>query len=160
MSASFSFSESNGVGESIADGITNLNFGSDDSPNLVSTTYPIVAGNNSFEKYFRVKFGGVFSEISNVKFWKSAGTYKTGESILAIANQTYTQPVDTTSAKAVAPVPTEVGSALAVQSTEGTPSLFTVPGYSKYLVAQLQTTVSAPAGLVNTKTFTLQYDEI
>jgi hypothetical protein len=137
-----------------------LNFGNNDSPNLVTTSYPIVAGNNSFEKYFRAKFGGVFSQISNVKFWKSAGTLKTGETIPAAANQVYVQPVTTTSIVAVTPVPTDVGSALAVQSTEGTPALFTVPGYSKYLVLQEQTTGSTPAGAVNTKTFTLQYDEI
>jgi hypothetical protein len=160
MAATFKWSESNGAGEVVTDEISNLNFGTNDSPNLVTTTYPIVAGNNAYEKYLRLKFGGSFSEISNVKFWKSAGTLKTGEDVKAAANQTYTQPVSTTSVKATVTIPTDVGSALSVQSTEGDPSIFTLAGYSKYLVLQLQTTGLTPAGAVNTKTLTIQYDEI
>ena len=160
MSATFAFSESNGVGELVTDSITNVNFGNNDSANLTTTSYPIVAGNNSYEKYLRVKFGGVFAQISNVKFWKSAGFYKTGEQIMAAANQAYVQPVNTTSAVAISLIPDVIGSALAIQSTEGGPTLFTVAGYSKYLTLQTQTTSSTPAGAVNTKTFTVQYDEI
>lgn len=160
MSATFAFSESNGVGEVVTDSIANINFGNNDSAALVPSAYPIVAGNNSYEKYIRIKFGGVFSQISNVKFWKSAGVYKTGEGIMAAANQAYVQPVNTTSAVAISLIPDVIGSALAIQSTEGAPTLFTVAGYSKYIVMQLQSTSSTPAGAVNTKTLTVQYDEI
>ena len=161
MAASFQWSESNGAGESVTDGIANLNFGSNDSANIVTTTYPVTAGQNSFEKYIRAKFGGTFTEISNMKLWKSGGAYITGESIKAIANQTYTAPVSSTSVKAVSDVPESEGTALSVQSTEGDTSKLTVSGtYTKYLVLQLQTTTSTPAGAVNQKTFTFQYDEV
>ena len=161
MAASYQWAESNGAGEVVTDGIANLNFGSNDSANIVTTTYPVTAGQNSFEKYLRAKFSGVFTEISNMKFWKSGGTFITGESIKAIANQTYTAPVSSTSVKAVSDVPESEGTALSVQSTEGDTSKLTVAGtYTKYLVLQLQTTTGTPAGAVNQKTFTFQYDEV
>ena len=159
MAATYQWSESNGSGETVTDGITNMNFGDNDSPNLVTTTYPIVAGNNSYEKYIRAKFSSSFTEISNMKFWMSVGTYLAGEDIKAAANQAYVQPVKTTSTVATVTVPTGVGSALSIQAADGSGTIV-APGYTKYFVLQEQTTGSTPAGAVNTKTFTFQYDEI
>lgn len=160
MSATFAWSESNGAGEVVTDSITNLNFGSNDSANLNTTTYPVVAGENSYEKYIRAKFGGTFTEISNILFWKSAGAYKTDEDIHAIANQAFATPLATTSAIAITTIPVTEGTALTIQSTEVDTSKFTSAGYSKYMVLQAQTSASTPSGSVNTKTFTMQYDEI
>lgn len=159
MSATFIFSESNAAGEVVTDDISTLNFGSNDSADLTPATYPIVAGQNSFEKYIRAKFSDSFTEISNMLFWKSSGAYKTGESVKAAANQTYTQPVSSTSSKATDDIPTSQGTALAIQAADGS-SEITAPGYTKYIVLQLQTTSSTPAGSVNTKSFTYQFDEI
>ena len=159
MAASFAFSESNGSGETPTDGISNLNMGDNDSANLNVSTYPIIAGNNSYEKNLRAKFGSTFAEISNMKFWKSAGDYKTGEDVKAAENVAYTQPVKITSSVAVTTIPITVGSALVIQSAAGTDTI-TAPGYTKYVCLQLQTTSSTPAGAVNTKTYTVQYDEI
>ncbi len=158
MAATFEWSESNGASETVTDNISNLNFGSTDSPNLTPSTYPIVAGNNSYEKYIRAKFSGTFTEISNMKFWKSAGAYKTGEAIKAAANVSYSTPTSSTSSVATSDVPESEATALSIQSSAGT-STITSPGYTKYICLQLQTTSSTPAGAVNTKTFTFQYDE-
>lgn len=158
MSASFQWSESNGSEETVTDDISNVNFGSDDSPNLDPATYPIVAGENSFQKYIRAKFTDVVGEITNMKFWKSAGDYKTGEEIIGSANATYEQPT-TTKATTDSAVPTEVGSAWDITSTEDDPTKITTDGYTKYMRLQLTTTSSTPSGAVNTKTFTFQYDE-
>lgn len=159
MSATFGFSEANGVGEAVTDGLTNLNMGSVDSTNLTPSTYPIVAGANAFEKYLKAKFSGTFTEISNMKFWKSVGALKTGEAILADEVTSYAQPVATTSAVAVSAIPTSVGSAIVVHSAAGAATI-AAPGYTRYIALQLQTTVSTPAGALNTKTFTFQYDEV
>jgi hypothetical protein len=159
MAASFAFSESNGSGETPTDGISNLNMGDNDSANLNVSTYPIVAGNNSYEKNLRAKFGSTFTEISNMKFWKSAGDYVTGEAIKADEVTSYVQPVKTTSTRAVDAIPTEVGSAITVHSAAGGNTI-TAPGYTRYLCLQLQTTGSTPSGSVNQKTLTFQYDEI
>jgi hypothetical protein len=161
MAATHAFKESNGAGETETTA-TNLNFGSNDSPNLNTTTYPITRGDASFEKYLRALFTGIFTEISNMKFWKSAGTLVTGETIKAAANVAYAQPSATPNADSDVPV-TE-GTALSMQSAEGAATIVYgasgVSGYTKYLRLQLQTTGSTPAGAVNQKTFTMQYDEV
>jgi len=162
MSATHAFSESNLAGEVVADGITNLNFGSADDHNLVTLSNAILRGNSSFEKYLRCKFTGVYTEISNMKFWKSAGTLVTGETIKAAANVVYATPSATSNADSN--IPTTEGTALALQSAEGDTTIVYgasgVSGYTKYIRVQLQTTASTPAGAVNQKTFIFQYDEI
>lgn len=157
MSAGFGFSEANGAGETVTDALSNINFGSNDSPNLTPATYPIVAGNSSFEKYIKAKFSGTFTEISNMLFWKSSGAYVTGEGITAAANVAYAQPSSTPNADSA--IPTTSGTALAIQSSGGT-STITSPGYTKYIRMQLNTTGSTPSGSVNQKQFSFQYDEV
>ena len=162
MAAIHQFSESNGAGEVETIPVANLNFGSNDSAEINTTTYPITRGDASFEKYLRALFTGIFTEISNMKFWKSAGTLVTGETIKAAANVAYAQPSATPNADSDVPV-TE-GTALSMQSAEGAATIVYgasgVSGYTKYLRLQLQTTGSTPAGAVNQKTFTMQYDEV
>ena len=162
MAATHQWSESNTVSETITDGIANVNFGSNDSVNLNTTTYPITRGNSSFEKYIRCKFTDTFTEISNMKFWKSAGVLVTGETVKAAANATFATPSQT--ANGDSDVPTALGSALGINSAEGDPTIVYgasgVSGYTGYIRLQLQTTGSTPAGAVNQKTFTFQYDEV
>jgi hypothetical protein len=162
MPASFHWYESNGAGEVETADIANVNFGSNDSPNINTTTYPIVAGNASFEKYIKALFSGVWTEISNMKFWKSSGALVTGETLKAAANISYAQPSATPNADS--DIPTTEGTALAIESAEGdnviTYGASGVSGYSAYIRLQLQTTTSTPAGAVNEKEFTFQYDEV
>jgi hypothetical protein len=158
MSATHQFSESNLVGEVVQDGIANLNFGSDDSYELNTTTYPITRGDASFEKYLRCKFSDTFTEISNMKFWRSDVLgYKTDEALKAAANVAFATPSETPNADS--DIPLVVGSALAIQSAAGTATI-TAPGYTKYIRLQLQTSGSTPSGAVFQKTLTFQYDEI
>ncbi len=158
MSATYQWSESNGAGEVVQDGITNLNFGDVDDHELNVSTYPIVAGENSYQKYFRAKFSDTFTEISNMKFWKSVGAYKTGEACKGLNNVAYATPAKTAEG-GDGDVPEAVGSAWTIQSAAGTTTI-TAPGYTKYQRLQLRTTGSTPSGSVNTKTFTFQYDEV
>lgn len=153
MAATFAFSESNGAGETVTDPISNANFGSVDAPNIVPAIDPITAGNNSFEKWLRGSFSGVYTSIANLRFFKSAGAFVTGEDILAAVNATFATPVDTGSIVATVTVPTTEGSALAPAAPGASPD------FSGYITMQLQTTVSTPPGAVNQKTFTLKYDE-
>lgn len=161
MSASFVFSEANGGSQVIQDNIANLNFGDTDDHELTPASFPIVAGNNSYEKYIKAKFGDTFTEISNMKFWKSSGDYKTDEAIkvAAVNGSAYATPVKTTSSVATTACPLTEGTALAVLSAAGAATIGTA-GYSQYIVLQLQTSASTPAGAVNQKEFTFQYDEV
>jgi hypothetical protein len=162
MAATHQWSESNLVGEVITDGISNINFGSNDSPNIITVNYPITIGQNSFSKYIRGKFTGVWTTISNMKFWKSSGNYVTGESIKAGANIAYATPSQVGTIDS--DVPILEGSALSVNSFEGASTIESgvsgVSGYTGYIRLQLRTTGSTPAGAVNQKQFTFQYDEI
>lgn len=162
MAATWHWYESNGAGESETADISNVNFGSNDSANINTTTYPIVRGDASYEKYIRGKFTGTWTEISNMKFWKSVGVYVTGESLKAVANATYATPSSTPNADS--DIPTAVGSALGINSAEGAATIVYgasgVSGYTGYIRMQLRTTGSTPAGAVNSKTMTFQYDEV
>jgi len=159
MSATFGFSESNGVTPTVTDGISNINFGSTDAVNLVTTTYPVVAGTNSYHKAIRAKFTGIGTSISNMLFWKSAGAYKTDEVIVAKNQASYIQPV-TTALGGASTIPTSSGTALTIHGSNGTDLSMTVDGYTEYILLQLQTQSDTPSGAVNTKTFTFQYDEV
>lgn len=163
MVATFAWVEANGVGEDESTP-TNINFGSTDATDLVALTYPITAGNNSYEKYIKVKFTDTFSVIDNIQFWKSAGAYVTGEGIDwdgEIVLASYAQPVATTSSVATTVMPTADPGTANVSIAGSLSGTITVAGNtSDYIVMQLQTTGSTPAGAVNTKTFTLQYDEV
>jgi hypothetical protein len=161
MSATHHFCESNGAGEVETQDISNVNFGSTDAPNLVVITYPIVRGDASFEKYVRCLFTGTWTEISNMKFWKSAGAYVTGEAIKAAANVVYATPSATPNADSDIPI-TE-GAALAIESAEGEIIIeygaSGVSGYTGYIRLQTRSTILTPTGAGNQKTFTMQYDE-
>lgn len=162
MAATFGFSESNGVGESVTDALSNINFGSTDAPNLNTTTYPITYNTNSYSKYIRAKFTGTWTVISNMKFWKSAGAMGTGETIKASANATYATPA--TSSTGDSDIPTSVGASLSVNSFEDQSTIVYgasgVSGYSDYIRLQMQTTTGTPSGAVAQKTLILQYDEV
>jgi hypothetical protein len=159
MSAIHQWSESNGVTPTVTDGISNLNFGSVDSVNLVPNSNPIAVGTNSFHKAIRCKFTDTFTEISNMKFWESIAVYKTGEDIVGKYQSAYVQPVASSLAGASS-VPVVEGSCWVIHGANGTDLTITVAGYTEYILLQLQTTVLTPSGAVNQKTFTFKYDEI
>lgn len=140
---------------------TNLNFGSTLAANLVPATYPITAGTYSYEKWVRANFSGSFTRIDNIQFWKSAGAYVTGETIAWTGIQTtYVAPTTTASSYAGTAVPT-ADPATANVAIGGTLSgSLSAVGNSDFIIMQTSVTTAASAGAVNTKTFTLQYDEV
>ena len=153
MAATFEWSESNGAGETVTNSISNINYGSVDSPNITPASNPIAAGDNSFEKWNRGRFSGTYTSITNLRFWKSAGAFVTGEDIKAAVNATYATPTASTSIVATVTIPTTEGTALAPSNPGASPD------FSGYITTQMNTTISTPPGSVNTKTFTLKYDE-
>jgi len=166
--ASVQISETNGASPgSVTDGITNLNMGSTDAPNLNPTTYPITAGANSFEKWVRLRVVAMNDavKIDNLRVYApgatfpiGTGTYvKTSCTPSGYAAPTYATPVTTTSAIAVVTMPTsEPAENLGIGgSLSGT---FTAAGYSDYAVFQVQTNVADVAG--STVTIRFRYDEV
>ena len=163
MAATHSWSETNGAGPSGTpyDGIGNINFGNTDAHDLTALSYPIARGSNSFAKYIRCLFTSSWTTISNMKFWKSNGDYKTDEVIVANFNVSYATPA--TTSIGVTAVPT-AAPAQNVNSFEGEATIVYgatgVSGYTGYINLQLKTLSDTPSGAVATKTFCFQYDEV
>lgn len=167
MVATAVLDEYNTGGETRSQNVTNCNFGSDDSIQITPATFPITAGNNSFEKWWKMDFTGAFTTIDNLKIWKNSGAYVTGETLDTNAREssyggaeTYTTPTETTSIVATEVMPeTEPGGAnLGIGGSLA--GNLGAPGDSDYLIVQLQTTGATPPGSVNQKSFTFQYDEV
>ncbi len=136
-----------------------FNFKSQDSNTPSNyTSYPVTAGNRSFEVWLRGHFTGTFNKIQNCQFWKSSGSYGTGESMDWGTTSTWTNPVSTDGAKTTGSVPTADPGTQNVYFSGGSTSTNAV-GFSNYIVLQLATTSAAEAGDTETFTFTLQYDE-
>jgi hypothetical protein len=140
---------------------TNLNFGSTLAANLAPSTYPITAGTYSYEKWVKADFSGTFTRIDNIKFWKSAGAYVTGETINFTGEaETYAAPTTTASTYATGAVPTTEPGSANVSIGGSLSGSLTAAGDSDFIILQTSVTTAASAGAVNQKTFTLQYDEV
>lgn len=170
MAATVEIDESNGGTETITHNITNSNYGSVDSVNLVAATNPITAGQNSFEKWQRwhvTAMGGSVS-IRNLKFFSTAPSANTShhfnghtsEATYDSANHkqtVYAAPATTSTRTPEAVVTSAPGTANMGIAGDLTGEL-TATGFSDYLLSQIRTTGSAVAGTTLTNTY--RYDEI
>lgn len=175
MSATFAFRESNGAGETQTDAAA-VNWKSvDDNTGTAYSAAPIVAGQNSYEKWQFGKFSGSFNQISAGLFAHTAGVLGTGltlkgpPAMAADGNRlAYATPATAANASLTTDMTAVVaiGSGVAVWFGATGPansgkaaSMTTNPCYTNYLATQLQTSGSAAPGDTATATLTLQYNE-
>lgn len=152
------------------DTLSNLNFGSTSSYDIVVATYPItiVTGTAySYEKWIRLKCSGTYNKVDNLQFWKSSGTYSTGCSVYGNQSTSSAQPTSYTNAVATA----SSVATIAVPTADPADNNISIDGsftgsfdsnetaYSDYLVLQLRVADTASAGNMNQLTWTFQYDE-
>jgi len=124
------------------------------------TSYPITAGQNSYDVWLKGHYTGTFNKIQNVKFYKSAGALGAGESIKwAGITSAYHTPVTGDSSYASADVPTGAPGSANVSIGDDLAGSLTTDGFSDFITLQLRTTTAAEAGDTNTFTFTMTYDE-
>ncbi len=176
MSATVVLAETNGPDASSVEtvDVANVNFGSNDSAALDPSAYPITAkaDGHSYEKWLRVyvqDLGGN-SQVDNIKVWLSdlGGGWVTGEGLstnlvtsgYSAATYPTGGPVDTDSSVAtvVCPESEPSGSNVGISGALSN-AITSTPAYSDWIVLQLDVTESSPAGAVNTKTLTFQWDE-
>jgi len=157
MAATVAWNEYNGAGETKTAGISNINAGSVDAPNLVIADNPIQRETNAFEKFHKVEFGGTFNRISNMKVWRSdnaggdGAALPTDVSLIGEIDATYSAPA---AADAVlSAMPSAEGSALSLGPTE-----ITSAGETNYIHTQLQIGAGTPTGEDNYY-LTIRYDE-
>lgn len=167
MAATYQWSKtygtSPGTAEDIGESGNIFNFmDADTNTESDYTTYPITAGNNSYEVWLRGHFTGTFNTIDNIQFWMSTDfSPNTGLAVYWKGNNVgdYVTPVKTASAIATSTVPTSDPGTANVSIGGSLSGSLSAAGYSDYIVLQLQTTTSAAAGDTSLATFTLQYDE-
>lgn len=173
MPATFDYSEDNGAatgspakGTTRTNNVTQQNWKTVDDVASSYASNPVSAGSNSMPKYQFGRFTGTFNQISSGKWAHTAGTLQTGVSLYGAVTSTYATP----STSAVAGLSdisaiTAIGSGANVNfSTVGPEgasptSTLSAAGFSQYLVTQIQTTGSAPAGDNGNITTTLRYNE-
>lgn len=156
-------------------GVTNVNWKNSGVQSDVYSSFPITAGNNSFDKWQFGKFSGTFNQILNGLYAHTAGTFPTGCTLKhqpAMTadgdNRTYRTPATTANSNLTVDGTSaiSIGSGIAVwfgatgpEATGKAASMTTNPCYTNWLATQLQTTGSAPPGDTPSITMTLQYDE-
>ncbi len=182
LTATFDFEQDTGTatgspakGTTRTTGVANANWKNSGVQTDVYSSFPIQAGNNSYQIVLFGKFSGTFNQILTGLFAHTAGTFGTGLTLKGIPNNTgdgdryiYVTPttgadsnltVDMTTAIAIGSGVTVCFGATGPEATGKATSMATNPCYTVYLATQLQTTVSAAPGDTATATLTLQYNE-
>lgn len=166
MAATVQINEFNTVSETKTASITNSNMGSTDAVNLTAASYPIVPGENSYEKWQKLEVTnmGGSSAIKNLKVWRTgalggAATHVTNARTSAYGGaETYATPVATASSVADQAMPTSEPASANLGIGGSLTGELTATGASDYLVHQIQTNASDTAG--SSTTMNYQYDEI
>jgi hypothetical protein len=182
MSATFAFDEDNGTaagsptkGTRTA-GVTNANWKNIDDATTAYSASPVLAGNNSFEKWQCGHFSGTYNQILSGLWAHTAGAMGTGTTLKSqpacttaagpiqyatpstAANASLT--VDSTSAIAIASGVAVWFGPTGPEAASKAASTTSNPAYTNWLVTQLQSTSSAaPGDLSVAATWTLQYSE-
>lgn len=182
MAATYDWQEDTGTqtgsptkGTTRTTGVTNVNWKNSGVQGDAYSSFPITAGNNSFEKWQFGKFTGTFNQILNGRYAHTATAFGTGLTLKGQTsmtadgdNESYTTPatgananlnVDMTSVTAIGSGQVVWFGATGPEATGKAASTTSNPGYTNWLVTQLQTTGSAAPGDTATVTLTLQYDE-
>lgn len=176
MAATIVLAESNGPLASVVESldVSSVNFGSSDGANLVPTAAPITAqtDGHSYEKWLRLYLTdlGGSAQIDNVKVWLSdlGGGWAAGEGVsTSLVTSGYSAPsypvagpIETDSADApeVMPESEPAGANVGIGGSLAG-SITSALEYTDFFVLQLDVSASTPAGAVNQKTFTFQWDE-
>lgn len=166
MAATVRIDESNGAGETVTNGISNSNFGSNDSANLTAATYPITAGNNSYEKWQKLEVTamGGSSAIKDIKVWytgtlSGSDTFKTNARTSSYGGAaTYATPVATASSIATQTMPTSAPGSANLGIAGSLSGQLNATGKSDYLVMQIGVNAATTAGA--TLTINWRYTEV
>jgi hypothetical protein len=166
MAATVEIDERNGAeAGTLTHNITNSNMGSSDAVNVNPVTYPVIPGDNTYEKYqlIHVTAMGGSSKIDNLKVWRTGAL---GGSAVHVTNartadyggaEDYAAPVATDSTVADQTMPSSVPATANLGIGGALAGALTDVGSSDYLVHQIQTDAGDVAG--STSTMNYQYDE-
>lgn len=164
MPANVLISEMN-TGSVTTDDITNMNYGSNDSYDIVIATYPINRGDYSFEKLNAYKLSNLSgsSLIDNFKVWLT-GSADTGIIHLtnlsgSLENDVYATPITTVSSVCTEAMPIVEPTNENIGKSGVTGGLNTNGQYSDLVWSQVETQGGASPGDQTSRNFYWQYDE-
>jgi len=152
--------------EAPAGDATNWNLMSTDAYDSTSTSYqtnkiqtPASGTNYSYERWFRLKFSGVFNNVTNMSFWHSGGTLSDANIDLKAGSTTVAvTPVNTASSVATTTLTgwdTEVEEIALNNGGD-----LAAAGYSDYGVIQLVVPYTATIpGDISVQTISMEWDE-
>lgn len=175
MAATFDWQDDTGAatgspakGTTRTTGIADNNWKNIDDSTTAYSAAPIVAGNNSYERFMFGKFTGTFNQVLSGLWAHITTAFGTGLTLKGNVTTTYTTPSNTANAS----LTTDMTAAIAIGSGQtvlfgatgpeaaGKASSSTAnPSYTQYLISQLQTTGSAAPGDTAQVTLELQYAE-
>ena len=166
MAATVQINEFNGAGQTKTASITNSNMGSTDAVNLTPASYPIAAGENSYEKYQKVEVTamGGSSKVKTIKVWRT-GSLSGSDAHVTNAREsayggaeTYATPVTSDSTKATQTMPSSEPTGANLGIGGSLTGELTAAGSSDFLVHQIQVDSGTTAGASTTLNF--KYTEI
>jgi hypothetical protein len=175
MPATFDFESDHGAatgspaqGTTRATGRTDCNWKNVDDATSAYSSFPVTAGNNSYEIFLFGKFSGSFTTIAAGLFAHITTGFGTGITLKGTTTSTYTTPstaansaltTNMTSAIAISSGLTVNYSGTGPQGASPTSTCSSNPCYTQYCPTQIQTTGSAAAGDSATVTLEIQYQE-
>jgi len=164
MAATVQINEYNGASETKTANISNTNMGDIDAANLDPVEYPVIPGNNTYEKWQKIEVTnmGGSSKIDNLKVWRTgalggSAVHKTNATESGYSAASYSTPTKNTSTVATNDMPTSEPSGANLGIGGSLTGSLTAAGESDYLVHQIQTDAGDTEG--STSTMNYQYDE-
>lgn len=167
MAATVEVCEQNGQAKSpsLTHNISNTNMGTRDAANLDPVAYPISPGSNSCEKWqlLHVTDMSTSARIANIQVWR---TGPMGAHAIHLTNArtsnyggtvSFTTPSTSTSTVANQIMPSSAPGSANLGISGSLTGALIAPGYSDFLVHQIQTATPAQAG--STTTLNYQFDE-
>ncbi len=165
MAAGFNWSMRNGPTGVVTDLGASGNLwdwkNSDDSTLADYSTFPITAGQNSFETWIRLHMTATFNRVDGFRIWLSTDfSPNTGLAVFYNGQQvTYLQPAAGTSSIATSSIPKADPGSTNVSIGGNLSGSLVAPGYSDHIVMQLRTGVNAAPGDTSLTTISISYNE-
>jgi hypothetical protein len=168
LAATVEIDEQNGASgaPTLSHNITNTNMGSTDAINLDPVAFPVIPGQNTYEKWqkLHVTAMGGSSSVQNLKIWRTgalggAATHLTNARIASYGGAaSYTTPVASASSTATQTMPTAAPASANLGIAASLAGTLTATGSSDFLCHQIQTNAADTVG--TTTTMNYQYDEV
>ncbi len=141
---------------------TQLDLASTIAANVARDTYPVSVGNYSMSKCFKLSFGGTFTDVYDIKIYKSDGALVTGEVVNYGVSSTYHVPTGGSYEDSIADTALPTSNPSTANVTVGgtiTYTLSATENTTDFVYLQSSVTIQSVSGTANEKTLTVTWSE-